>query len=417
MSNKKHKKPQTQPVQPIKSTHSNKNDVYDDASVQGQNQDNVQDQSKDTAQVSSTKNSATAKDQQSYKELKSFAEFLIKDSTRLLKKYPDRISSHVMMEIRQAKDDLQAMLDEKRLTDELVEHLNQLLAFHFASERKSLLRDNVESIAVALLLALVIRAFLFEAFVIPSGSMIPTLAVNDFIFVNKFVYGIVNPFSEQQMLSFSMPKRGDIVIFSYPCQPELDYIKRAIALPGDTVEVDPHGFVYVNGKLNDEKLIGEFKDFKDFQATDLENNTCSQLGLKPFVYEMKADIHKVDQAHANDYQSSDHYKTIHCTDQLPTAQRSTTNPHIWDQPNKQICEENAFGFQKLPAFPWVVPEGHMFVMGDNREGSSDSRYWGFVPFTHLKGRAGMIWLSYNFTTPAPYFIRFDRMFNIIHQRP
>ena len=119
---------------------------------------------------------------------------------------------------------------------------------HLAFARKSSLREYAESIGVAVAIALLLRAFVVEAFQIPSGSMIPTLEVGDHIFVSKFSYGIGIPFTYKKLFQFGQPRRGDIIVFRYPADPEVDYIKRVVALPGEKIEVRKNE-IFIDGKL------------------------------------------------------------------------------------------------------------------------------------------------------------------------
>jgi len=182
---------------------------------------------------------------------------------------------------------------------------------------KGFLREYGEALFIALILALVIRAFLFQAFSIPSGSMQPTLLVGDYLLVNKFSYGIRNPFTNQVWISLGEPRRGDVVVFIFPQDPSKDYIKRVIGLPGDKVQI-VNKQVYLNGQL-----------LETPQAV---------------------------------YQDSDRL------------------------PGNQVTRDN-FG-------PVVVPANSYFVMGDNRDQSYDSRFWGFVPMDALRGKAFLIYFSW-----------------------
>jgi signal peptidase I len=188
-------------------------------------------------------------------------------------------------------------------------------------QNKSFLREYGEALFIALILALVIRAFLVQAFSIPSGSMQPTLLVGDYLLVNKFSYGIRNPFTNKVLIPLSQPQRGDVVVFIFPQDPSKDYIKRVIGLPGDQVRVVDKK-VYVNGKL-------------------LET----------------------PQAYYTD-------STL-----IPAPSRPTESPR------------DNFG-------PITVPAKSYFVMGDNRDHSYDSRFWGFVPMDNLRGKALVIYFSW-----------------------
>ena len=183
--------------------------------------------------------------------------------------------------------------------------------------KKTFLREYGEALAIALVLALVIRAFLIQAFSIPSGSMVPTLLVGDYLLVNKFIYGIRNPFTNKVWIPVSKPKRWDIVVFIFPQDPSKDYIKRVVGLPGETVEII-NKKVYINGEV-------------------------------------------LETPHA-----------------------------IWDDsavPLARGSPRDNFG-------PVVVPENSYFVLGDNRDHSYDSRFWGFVTMDALRGKAFIIYFSW-----------------------
>lgn len=188
-------------------------------------------------------------------------------------------------------------------------------------QKKSFLREYGEALFIALILALVIRAFLVQAFSIPSGSMLPTLQVGDYLLVNKFIYGLRNPFTNKVMVPLGQPKRGEIVVFIFPQDPSKDYIKRVIGLPGDKVQIVDKK-VLINGKL---------------------------LETPQAVY--------------ND-------PTL-----IPAPTHRTESPR------------DNFG-------PVVVPPNAYFVMGDNRDHSYDSRFWGFVPMDALRGKALIIYFSW-----------------------
>ncbi|MGQ9689478.1 MAG: signal peptidase I [Desulfobaccales bacterium] len=192
-----------------------------------------------------------------------------------------------------------------------------------AGRPKSRWQDYGESILIALVLALFIRAFLVQAFSIPSGSMEPTLLVGDYLLVNKLAYGIRNPLTNSVWIPLGKPKRGDVAVFIYPQSLDKDYIKRIIGLPGDRIQI-------INKKLY---LNGE------------------PAHIPPL--------------------SDD-----------PEAPRA-----VYREPEITPTERDNYG-------PVVVPEDCYFVMGDNRDRSYDSRFWGFVPMQALKGRAFIIYFSW-----------------------
>lgn len=189
------------------------------------------------------------------------------------------------------------------------------------------------------LLVFVLRSFLVEPFRIPSSSLEPTLLVGDFVLVNKFSYGVRFPVLDKKLLAIGGPKQGDVSVFAWPPNDKFDYIKRVIGLPGDKVSYH-NKVLTVNGIEAKQKLI-KHTSFMDEQGHLQEVDLIEeQLG------KVKHDIY--------------------------------VNP-----------ADPAFDFDI------TVPQGHYFMMGDNRDNSSDSRYWGFVPDKNLKGKAFLIWMSWN----------------------
>jgi signal peptidase I len=201
-----------------------------------------------------------------------------------------------------------------------------------------------------LIAVLVLRAFLFEPFRIPSGSMMPTLLVGDFILVNKFTYGLRLPVWHTRITEGNKPKRGDVIVFRYPKDETQDYIKRVIGLPGDHVR-------YYNRRLtiNDKPL-------------EIENDR---------VYQGLGDLNKMQNAGGCDRIDAKCQVYIEQIDQ--SKHTIMTNP------------SSSFGVSG----EIFVPEGHYFVMGDNRDHSNDSRLWGFVPEENLVGKAVMIWMHWD----------------------
>jgi signal peptidase I len=244
--------------------------------------------------------------------------------------------------------------------------LDERMDQHLAFARKSTVREYSESIAVAVAIALLLRAFVIEAFQIPSGSMIPTLEIGDHIFVSKFAYGIGIPFTDKKILSWHQPQRGDVIVFKYPHDTNTDYIKRVVGLPGDKVEVR-HNEIFINGNPMARELVNP-----RFSHHECAQRTSCELWLE-------------------------HLGT-HTHNTLHQAERLTE-----------------FG-------PVVVPSGSVFVMGDNRDNSNDSRVWGTVRFELIKGRALIVWWSRDPDrggwTPAgvaEWFasIRFKRFFHLV----
>jgi signal peptidase I len=212
-----------------------------------------------------------------------------------------------------------------------------------ATFQKSTLREYFESILVAVVLALFVRTFVFQAFKIPTGSMKPNLLVGDHLIVNKFIFAPAATGLERMLLPMRPIERGDIIVFKFPNEPERDFIKRVIGLPGDTLELK-NQTVFING----------------------------QPLMEPYA----------------------HYI-------FPAAAEGQADPH---DPRRK------FG-------PVTVPDGHYFMMGDNRDDSEDGRFWGFLPQSYVKGRALFIYWSFDAPedgSPPGFAPRWGRLFHQIH---
>ena len=230
-----------------------------------------------------------------------------------------------------------------------------LLWLKFASKEydeqaEPLLVEYARSFFPIVLIVLLLRSFLVEPFRIPSASMMPTLLIGDFILVNKFAYGIRLPVLDNKIVGIGEPERGDIVVFRFPRQPSIDYIKRVVGLPGDRVSYH-NKTVYINGDPAKLVSLGRYQGVGQGQ-----NMTGSEHLLE-------------------DLTGAEHDILIRRG--APTV-------------------EGAF----------VVPQGHYFVMGDNRDNSNDSRYWGTVPEANLVGKAFFIWMNWDWQYKG---IGFDRI--------
>ena len=192
-----------------------------------------------------------------------------------------------------------------------------------------------------LLLVLVIRSFIAEPFRIPSGSMIPTLLVGDFLVVSKYSYGIRLPVINKKIIQVGVPERGDVAVFRYPDDPTIDFIKRIVGLPGDVVQYINNN-LYINGEQIEQRLIQE-SSYTDVSGS-LHHSLVMQENLLGFEHQMQE--HK--------------------------GRRGSGNTAV------------------------KVPEGHYFVLGDNRDHSKDSRFWGMVPDENLVGKAQFIWMHLGF---------------------
>ncbi|MET3136431.1 signal peptidase I [Undibacterium sp. GrIS 1.2] len=198
-----------------------------------------------------------------------------------------------------------------------------------------------------------LRSFLYEAFKIPSGSMLPTLFVGDLILVNKYTYGIRLPILDKKILNINDPKRGDIMVFKYPKDTSLNYIKRVVGVPGDRI-------VYKNKRLSVNGKALSYEAMPDFLDDTL-------MYSKQFSENLTGVQHSI----LND-------------DQKPVF---VDNPDQF--PKRESCSYDSFGFA------CTVPENQYFMMGDNRDNSADSRYWGFVPDQNIVGKAFVIWMNFS----------------------
>ncbi|HTD04908.1 signal peptidase I [Undibacterium sp.] len=197
-----------------------------------------------------------------------------------------------------------------------------------------------------------LRSFLWEPFKIPSSSMLPTLYVGDLILVNKYTYGIRLPVLNKKVLEVNNPQRGDVMVFKYPRNPSLDYIKRVVGVPGDKI-------VYKNKRLTVNGKEVSYQPLPDF--LDDERLSYSQ--------QFKENLTGVQHRILNN-------------EAAPTFVKDP-----YDFAYRDLCSYNSEGFA------CTVPEGNYFMMGDNRDNSEDSRYWGFVPDQNIVGKAFFIWMN------------------------
>ena len=215
------------------------------------------------------------------------------------------------------------------------------------------LNRQAKSFLPILLIVLFLRSFLAEPFRIPSGSMLPTLLIGDYILVNKYEYGIKLPITKTQVIEISKPQRGDVVVFRYPANEKINFIKRVIGIPGDKIK-------YINKKV----YVNNIEYKKNRQITHKYIDDFGRTELDIFI------------------ENQDNKKYNILNDNMSPA-----NDHEFE-----------------------VPEKNYFVMGDNRDHSSDSRYWGFVPEENLVGEAFLIWMSFN---SKNFSLKYNRIGNSI----
>jgi len=241
--------------------------------------------------------------------------------------------------------------------------------------------ENARSLFPVIAVVFVLRSFIYEPFQIPSGSMMPTLLIGDFILVEKFSYGVKEPIWQNTLIPVGEPQRGDVAVFKYPEDQRVDFIKRVVGLPGDKV-------VYKDKQLYIVPAC-EAQDCGNYKALDMQF-----LGDETFT----------DEASIM---------------QLYSEKLGEVSHQVIVNPNRR--DHTAYYYQqkdvKTYAYEWVVPEGNYFVMGDNRDNSKDSRYWGFVPEQNLVGKAVATWISFEFyreesgllPTWVPSSVRFERI--------
>lgn len=301
---------------------------------------------------------------------------LLDDAERIIEKHRDVIKRNVPAasreDLRTALDDLREAMNKKSFDakqfDDALDKASRLVSRHLGRWQKGELREYAESIGIAVGVALLLRAFVVEAFKIPSGSMLPTLQIQDHIFVNKFAYGPHIPLTKSRVWTSMPPKRGDVMVFEYPDpnpnNPRQDFIKRVIAIPGDTLEV-VGGHPIINGWNVPNCRVGTY----DFYEGDRNYTSRGEL----FV----------------EYLGEYSYLTI--------------------------FEEDRFDGRQGP---YHVAPGEVWVLGDNRNNSQDSRAWnggkgGGAPFENIKGRALFVWMSFG----ADGGVTWDRLFTDVMGKP
>lgn len=300
---------------------------------------------------------------------KKKAKEIIKETKLVLKKNRSQISPDVVSVVEQKLGNLERALSSGNYQDitTATNDLEVASSDYLSKYKKSKLRQNVEALAFAIILALIIRTFVFQPFKIPSGSMIPTLLVGDHLLVNKFVYGTKIPFTDIEIFPLEKIQRGDVIVFTYPNNENdrskngLYYIKRVVGLPGDFIDLNGRNLV-VNGEEIPLEYIGNYSDARNSEQFD----------------EYEEDLFGEDHT-------------------------------VIFRKGKENTNRGSY----IPVTK--VPEGSVFVMGDNRDNSQDSRFWGFVPIENIAGKAFLIHWSWDFGNPDLFNkVRWDRILSGIN---
>ena len=364
------------------------------------------------------------------RRVRSECKKLLREARDCLKRSPDLTKAgRAELErrsesLRQAylDDDGDAMRSQLPELDDLVEEYGV---------RKSTLREYVESIGIAILIALFLRTFVVEAFKIPSASMIPTMEIGDHIFVNKFIYGIRVPYTRTKFMQFRAPKRGEVIVFINPCEPEKDFIKRIVATEGDTVELRCNQ-LFINGAPIESELLSE-RDECVYQDAD-DQRTCSR-------YRETIDGHSFETLYHPDRPNEDRRRKainkalryhLHAplrdfpdlrngSPPMPSCMADETHT-VTEGPAALGTFEDSFPERETyeemgicaPKKRYRVPDGHVFVMGDNRDNSHDSRVWGSVPLENIKGKALVIWFSKKAGTGWVDGVSWDRIGKMVY---
>jgi signal peptidase I len=298
---------------------------------------------------------------------KRAAHKLVREVERRLEKQREALAPRDVERVEAAVAAVRGAVASGRGVDAATEDLRRRAEASLGLKTKGATREYTESLVVAVVIALFLRAFVVEAFKIPTGSMIPTLQVGDHIFVNKFIYGLRVPLSNRWFVEWGDPDRGDIIVFRFPKNQAQDFIKRVVGVPGDRIRVEGRE-VFVN----DEALPrvpsapvqyleeGEGSSMLGVRRADAYIERPSTADIEYTVlYQEEDDVYRRDWPLGID---------------LPGLACDPPGA-----PEPRTCE---------------VQEGYFFVMGDNRDNSEDSRAWGGVPRALVKGRAMFVWLSW-----------------------
>ena len=367
------------------------------------------------------------------RKLRSETRKLLREAKAGLSRHGSRLPGPAREEIEQRVDALEGAVREDDGDAMRVQGpvLDSMLEEQFAFLRKSTLREYAESIGIAVVIAVVLRLFVVEAFKIPSGSMIPTMEIGDHIFVNKFLYGIRIPVVGVKFFQYRKPEPGEVIVFEKPHDAERrDFIKRIVAVAGDTVEMRC-GRLFINGAVVERELLdaddrhwdkqqdNSPDDFTDYWYQISSSRYREVLGENHYeaLYEperprLETRLKRTGVAHAgmhltivqNDFPGLAAARFPARAEAIPRCSEDGARAGLigcYEDVSDEAADAAMTGeledmpAQCRPQRHYVVPAAHVFAMGDNRDNSSDSRRWGPVPLDNIKGKALFIWWSAN----------------------
>ncbi len=333
------------------------------------------------------------------------ARYLLKEVRRIFRwKYRrEKVGHEVVARVGEAAEQVRAALRARprdpAALDEALGLLEELVDAHLSFARKSTIREYTEAIGMAAGVAIILRFFVVQPFKIPSGSMIPTLQVGDHIFVNKFSYGLRVPFTTnppRRFWTWGSPHRGEVVVFIHRQKPDQDFIKRVVAVGGDRIKVIGEVIHLQRGGKGPWKKVQRRYvpgDCSHMDRNERDNTWYKVEGCQRFTETLDGNTYTTVYVPTHFGQMRDY---------PPVAQFQQTALPV------------GFGFQRADKVvdPYRVPEGNIFVMGDNRRNSTDSRDLGevgFIPYKYVKGRAMVVWWSW-----GPESFRWSRVGHVLH---
>ncbi|HSN90519.1 MAG TPA: signal peptidase I [Anaeromyxobacteraceae bacterium] len=317
-----------------------------------------------------------------------------RDAKRLATRHRRRLGK-AREDIENAASEVESAVaaEDNELLSGALQRLDGLWDEHLAFSRKGLLREYAEAVAVAVAVALLLRGFVVDSFTIPTGSMVPTLVAGDHVFVSKLAYGLRIPFTRLHLLRFGAPRRGDVVVFASPRDRSGEYVKRVVGLPGDVIEIREQ-VLYVNGVPQPRTPAGDYA----YEERSASGGTWSTDTCRLF----RESLARGTVARPASELPAD----VEASWQAAAAAGVGTHAVIQCRRARLSAREGPFE---------VVKPGHVFVLGDNRDRSADSRGEGGwqVPLEAIRGRATLVWWSFGRGGRGPGSqggVRLDRLF-------